>query len=121
MLVIFTNQPFLSIYHAVVPLLQDKQSVRTLLSDSLLASESAIVNVNAMADLIVEQLGEVGCKTALRLAERAVASAAASVATTSSSSNDDDDDNQEQAQLDALAQILDDLSEIKSRPECSVR
>jgi len=82
--------------------------VRTLLSDSLLASESAIVNVNAMADLIVEQLGEVGCKTALRLAERAVASAAASAAT-KSSSNDGDDDNQEQAQLDALALVLDDL------------
>jgi len=63
------------------------------------------MNVNAIADLIVEQLGEVGCKTALRLAERAVASA--SVRASAMGRGDDD---LERAQLDALTQILDDLA-----------
>lgn len=83
----------------VVPLLQDKQSVRKLLVDSL-SSESNIVNKDAMADLIIDHLHEVGCKTALRLAERAVTSAALAV----------DGDNLERAELDALDLILRDLA-----------
>lgn len=66
-----------------------------------------------MADLIIEQLGEVGCKTALRLAERAVVSA---------STRTSDNACQEQMQLDALAQILDDLAgdEVTAGKLCEV-
>ena len=72
--------------------------MRKLLADSL-SSESAIVNVNAMADLIIDHLHQVGCKTALRLAERAVVSAALAGHV----------ENLELAQLDALDLILRDL------------
>jgi hypothetical protein len=74
--------------------------VRKLLLDSL-SSESAIINVHAMADLIIDCLQEVGCKTALRLAERAVSMAALVQS---------DVENLEQAQLDALTLILQDLA-----------
>ena len=72
--------------------------MRNLLADSF-SSESAIVNVNAMADLITEHLHQVGCKTVLRLAERAVASASLA----------GQGENLERAQLDALDLILRDL------------
>jgi len=49
----------------VVPLLRETDSVQTLLRDSL---SDSISNVDAMAELMIERLGEVGCKTALRLA-----------------------------------------------------
>ena len=72
--------------------------MRNLLGDSL-SSESAIANVNAMADLIIDHMHQVGCKTALRLAERAVASASLA----------GQGGNLERAQLDALDLILRDL------------
>ena len=88
-----------NISSAVVPYLQDRQSVRKLLLDSP-SLESAIVNVDAMADLMIDHLQEVGCKTALRLAERAVTMAAL---------EHSDVENLEQAQLDVLTLILQDL------------
>jgi AAA+ lid domain len=81
----------------VVPLLSDAASVRKLFSDSL---EVDVVNADPMADLIIDRLGNVGCKTALRLAERAVATAAVHA-------TDGDD---MEAQLNALMGILDDLA-----------
>ena len=52
----------------VVPLLSDTDSVQKLLSDGVFPG--LIINVEPMADLIIDRLGNVGCKTALRLAER---------------------------------------------------
>lgn len=43
-------------------------SVQTLLNDSL----DNIANVESMSKMIIEMLGEVGCKTAIRLVERAI-------------------------------------------------
>jgi hypothetical protein len=82
----------------VVPLLSDAASVRKLFADS---SEVEMINSDFMADLIIDRLGDVGCKTALRLAERAVATAA--VHTT-------DNDDMQEAQLNALMGILNDLA-----------
>jgi len=73
----------------VVPLLSDAKEVEKLLTDCL-AEE--VVDASSMAGLIIGKLGEVGCKTALRLAERAVLTAA-----------------DEEVQLEALGVILDDL------------
>lgn len=80
----------------VVPLLQDVESVQSLLRDCL--SES-ITNTDAMAELIVRRVGKVGCKTALRLAQRAVVCAVV-----------DAESNEEAAQLAALDEILEDLA-----------
>jgi hypothetical protein len=89
--------------------MQESSSVQTLLHDSLADS---IANVQAMAALIISRLGEVGCKTALRLAERAVATA----------KNDSTNGNIEEAQLIAMAQILDDLAgdEVTAERMCEV-
>ena len=51
-----------------------------------------------MAELLVERLGDVSCKAALRLAQRAVVSAGGA------------EGNQEKAQLAALEEILEDLA-----------
>jgi hypothetical protein len=53
----------------VVPLLCDAESVETLLSDCL---PEKVADVSSMSQAIVSRLGKVGCKSALRLAERAV-------------------------------------------------
>ena len=89
--------------------MQESSSVQTLLHDSLADS---IANVQSMADLIISRLGEVGCKSALRLAERAVASA----------NRDATNGDAEEAQLVALAQILDDLAgdEVTAERMCEV-
>jgi hypothetical protein len=73
-----------------------------------------IVNVDPMADLIIDRLGNVGCKTALRLAERAVASAGRASAV--------EGKELEKAQLSALAEILDDLAgdEVTAEKLCEV-
>ena len=82
----------------VVPLLSDSKSVQLLFAESL---DVAVVNAAPMADLIIDRLGTVGCKTALRLAERAVGTAGVRAG---------DGDDMEEAQLNALKGILDDLA-----------
>ncbi|KAL7483632.1 hypothetical protein ACHAW6_009276 [Cyclotella cf. meneghiniana] len=52
----------------VVPLLTDVRSVQTLINDSI----DPVVDVDAMSTMILDQLKEVGCKTILRLVERAI-------------------------------------------------
>jgi SpoVK/Ycf46/Vps4 family AAA+-type ATPase len=80
----------------VVPLLSLPEEVRTVLEDGL---GEAVINPGVMADMIIGSLGQVGCKTALRLAERAVTVAAFG-----------DGSELGKAQLQALEEILDDLS-----------
>ena len=80
----------------VVPLLSVPEEVRTLLEDGL---DEAVLNADVMAEMIIGSLGHVGCKTALRLAERALTVAAFG-----------DGRDLGKAQLKALADILDDLS-----------
>jgi len=57
----------------VVPLLSKKEEVTKLFTECALSE--ALVDKEAMADLIVTRLGPVACKTALRLAQRSVATA----------------------------------------------
>lgn len=72
------------------------------------------MNVDPMADLIIDRLGNVGCKTALRLAERAVATAGRASNVTG--------EELEKAQLSSLAEILDDLAgdEVTAEKLCEV-
>lgn len=102
----------LTITFSVVPLLSDAESVRTLLSDSLFSG--SVVNVSVMAELIIGRLSTVGCKTALRLAERAVA--------TAGREDDLKGDDLGSAQLAALDEILDDLAgdEVTAQKLCEV-
>ena len=95
----------------VVPLLSDSDSVRKLLSDCM---SGLVVNVDSMADLIVSRLGSVGCKTALRLAELAVATAGRACNITG--------EELEKTQSSALAEILDDLAgdEVTADKLCEV-
>lgn len=95
----------------VVPLLEDSDSVETLLSNSL--PSSACKDPHSAAKAIIERLGKVGCKTALRLAERAAAACTA---------NTDDDNELGGRQLSALSQILDDLvgDEVTAQQLCEV-
>ena len=84
----------------VVPLLSDSGSVRKLLADGIAYTGLSVANnVDQMADMIVGRLGSVGCKTALRLTERAVAMAGIG--------NESQD--AAEAQLTALEYILDDM------------
>jgi len=78
----------------VVPLLSDAKEVEKLLTDCLPAE---VADASSMAGLISDRLGEVGCKTALRLAERAVLTAG------------DAADDAKTAQSEALEVILEDL------------
>ncbi len=96
----------------VVPLLTDAESVRQLLSDSLPSLSAS--NVDCMSESIIRRLGNVGCKTALRLAERAVGTA---------ERVDGLNDNElEAAQLSALDEILEDLAgdEVTAQKLCEV-
>jgi SpoVK/Ycf46/Vps4 family AAA+-type ATPase len=79
----------------VVPLLSDAKEVEKLLTDCL-ADE--VADASSLAGLIIDRLGEVGCKTALRLAERAVLTAA-----------DKSTADEKAAQSEALEGILEDL------------
>jgi len=54
----------------VVPLLSESKEVQKLLEDSL--PRDVISDPQTMAKLMIDQLGSVGCKSALRLAEQAV-------------------------------------------------
>ena len=80
----------------VVPLLQETAEVHQLIADGL---GETIISADVMAEMIIGSLGRVGCKTALRLAERAVTVAAFA-----------DASDRGKAQLVALEEILDDLS-----------
>ena len=87
----------------VVPPLQDPKAVATLLQDAL---GQSVMNPSALAEVMVEKLGgEVGCKTALRLAERSAALAT-----------------NEKEQLAALEVMLDDLvgDEVLAERVCRV-
>lgn len=86
----------------VVPQLKEAQSVENLLRDSF----PTVSDPASMALLMIDRLGQVGCKTALRLAERSVAS----------SSGDTD-------QVRSLESILDDLAgdEINMSRLCRLR
>mmetsp|Transcript_109 Transcript_109/g.120 ORF Transcript_109/g.120 Transcript_109/m.120 type:complete len:631 (-) Transcript_109:66-1958(-) len=94
----------------VVPLLSESESVRKLLADSLTSEIN--LPINAMANLMIGRLERIGCKTALRLAERAIATAARSQGTEDIS----------HAQISALEQILEDLSgdELSAGSLCEV-
>lgn len=108
----------------VVPLLQDVQSVQMLLEDSFgtnRAPPMRISNVNDMAQIMIERFGEIGCKTALRLVERALITTATSYDSPQYGNNDRNNNNdmiitsdydEEEAgrhQLLSLSDILDDM------------
>jgi hypothetical protein len=95
-----TNSFFVHPFSAVIPLLSEADHVRNLLKDSIFPSSG--VHVDAMAEMIIERLGSVGCKTALRLTELAVA--------TVERANPLNEMDLGTAQLDALSMILDDLA-----------
>jgi hypothetical protein len=101
---------FLSVL-LVVPLLSDSDSLRKLLSDCM---SGLVVNVDPMADLIIDRLGNVGCKTALRLTELAVATAGRAINVTG--------EELEKTQSSALAEILDDLAgdEVTTEKLCEI-
>lgn len=96
----------------MVPLLSDAESVKTLLSDGLFPG--SVENVEPMAELIIDRLGSVGCKTALRLAERAVA--------TAGMRTEPDSTDTGKFQLEILAEILEDLAgdEVTAEKLCEV-
>jgi hypothetical protein len=96
----------------VVPLLSEAEDVRTLLADGL---GQVLPSVDAMAALMIDRLGQVGCKMALRLAERAASTA---IFLGNVASNED----LGTAQLNALEEILDDLSgdELTATRLCNV-
>lgn len=98
-------------FSLVVPLLSDTESVKELLTDCL-PRESA-PNVSSMATMMVDRLGSVSCKTALRIAERCIATGGREKGT-----NGDNED----AQMAALAEILDDLAgdEVTASKLCEV-
>ena len=79
----------------IVPRPSDKESVRKLVNDSVKTTGLPVANANAMADLVSERYGNLGCKTVLRLLDRSVAAAASTT---------------EQDQAEALQTILDDLA-----------
>lgn len=84
----------------VVPLLSKREQISQLLADSALSD--LIADKDGIAELIVDRAGPVGCKTALRLAERAVAT----------TGQQDQGAHIEKArlQVSCLEDILDDLS-----------
>ncbi len=84
---------------SVVPLLSDVESVQKLLNDCL---PHQVEDAPALSEALISRLGPVGCKTALRLAERAVFTAGMQDST---SPHD-----MKSAQLAALESILDDLA-----------
>jgi vesicle-fusing ATPase len=87
----------------VVPLLSDVESVQTLLATGAKASGLAVANVNSLAEMMVESLGNVGCKTALRLMQNSVAMAGAMAGSGAST-------DLAELQEEALASILEDMT-----------
>ena len=85
----------------VVSLLTKSVEVNKLLSDANLSGIGK--DIDAMSNLIIDRLGSVGCKTALRLVERAIS-------TTARNNQYAKDSTNYVTQLVALKEILDDLS-----------
>lgn len=81
----------------VVPLLSKSEEVKKLIEDAELPG---LMDAEPISKLIIERMGSVGCKTALRLAERAISTAA----------HDDSKESTKSAQVAALELILDDLT-----------
>jgi hypothetical protein len=79
----------------VIPPLRDTESVQKLLEDTKMKLE----NTAMISKLLIDKLGEVSCKTALRLVERSVVDATASQGKYM---------NTEVAQIASLEEILDD-------------
>ena len=75
----------------MVPLLSDKDSIQKLLNECL---GDQVADASSLSEPIINRLGNVGVKTALRLAERAVFTAS---------------DETKSAQLSAMEEILDDM------------
>ena len=86
----------------VVPQLSDAESLKRLLTDSL--HSDVAKDIDEMADKIIGRLGSVGVKTAIRLAERAIASANVM------SDEYGSDEELAEAQLASLDEILEDLA-----------
>ena len=86
----------------VVPLLSKKEEVVKLFTDCSLSD--LIQDKEKMAEVIVDRIGPVGCKTALRIAERSIAPSEAQLQS--------DANNGEGANVQAirLAEVLDDLA-----------
>jgi hypothetical protein len=109
----------------VVPLLSETAAVRQLLEDSLYAG--ALASVDSIAELMIERLGSVGCKTALRLAERVVTSTTTTTTTTSTSGDTAGAAatvrDLREVQLSALTEIFDDLAgdELSALETCTLR
>lgn len=93
----------------VVPLLSDAVSVKKVLADSPLSE--VIVHMDAMSEMMIRRLTNIGCKTVLRLAELAVATASR-----------DGGDNGGELQLESLSMILEDLvgDEVSAKDLCEV-
>ena len=86
-----------TLFSKVVPLLSDAKQAAKLLKKADGLSE-LIIDPESMGQAMIEVLGRVGVKTALRIAERTVADAHIGMA-----------DNPRKAQARALEQILGDL------------
>lgn len=89
---------------SVVPMLTSTESVNKLLTDCL-PDMVGTNDFNAMSQLMINQLGSVGCKTALRLVEKAAFAS---------------DDNE--SATDVLALILEDIAgdNVAARTLCDV-
>lgn len=98
----------------VVPLLSDVESVEKLLVYSL---SEQVLDPRSFSEMIISRLGKVGCKAALRLAERAVFTAGMI-----HKNNSPDEDELMSAQFSALQSILDDLAgdDALTANECKV-
>mmetsp|Transcript_15456 Transcript_15456/g.22045 ORF Transcript_15456/g.22045 Transcript_15456/m.22045 type:complete len:1076 (-) Transcript_15456:118-3345(-) len=96
----------------VIPPLTQQTEVSTLLTNSM--PPKVIDDVDAMSSTLIDRLdGNVGCKKALRLVERAVTTSYLSNDTLTKSDNGSDDDtvdSQKKSQVDILEEILDDLA-----------
>jgi len=86
----------------VVPQISDAESLKRLLTDTL--HKDVAKDVDEMADKIIGKLGSVGVKTAIRLVERAIASAHVM------SDEYGSDEELAEAQLASLDEILEDLA-----------
>lgn len=80
-------------------MLSDAKSVEKLLTDCL---SDQVADAPSLSEMMVSRLGNIGCKTALRLAERAVFTAGLQQELPA--------DETKSAQLSALQSILDDFA-----------
>jgi hypothetical protein len=83
----------------VIPLLTKSEEVQKLIKDAELPG---LKDAKSMSKLIINRMGSVGCKSALRLAERAVSTAARM--------KQNSNESIESIQFAALEEILDDLA-----------